>query len=266
LALVAIFFSSVIVSSVVINQTITHPNETNTPVLPDDFVEELINGITNESIENGSIVEDNKNEGIDDITGSVIADENKEEYNQTVGLNETEEEISNDTKVISNKTINFSIETNVLDLNKSEIVTEIDSTIFTSRDLAVIDSPNSYDVEYAEQYLNIMKNFSDFGFEAIEVAHTTMKSRNLIDDIRAYKIADKNYAIHLLGCSASDFSCVFRINGVPTGILREGDTFDLNDGYTLRITSITIDYCDEARFCDLIYEAYDLVEIEVVRR
>ena len=39
LALVAIFFSSIIVSAVVLNQTISDSNETNAPALPDDFVE-----------------------------------------------------------------------------------------------------------------------------------------------------------------------------------------------------------------------------------
>ncbi len=138
-------------------------------------------------------------------------------------------------------------------------------TFILSKGLASINVPYSVNLNYTKQYLSYMNNFSDVNFQSINAVSTVMSSRNVNDKIRGYKISDKNYAIHLLGCDSSDISCAFRINGVPTRKLRPGDIFPLNDGNILKINSIVLDYCNNQRFCDVIYDAYDLINYSIVK-
>ena len=65
----------------------------------------------------------------------------------------------------------------------------------------------------------------------------------------------------------------FRINGIPTKRIYSLDindpdkqtTFSINNDYSIQIKSITFDYCDRKKFCDIYYEAYEVVEVEVGR-
>lgn len=160
-----------------------------------------------------------------------------------------------------------------ISLAETENKYAVDPTMFTSRGLAVIESVNTYDVSYANQYLNMMKNFSDIDFEDLGTSETrssTLKTRNIIDDVRGYEDNNNKYAIHLLGCKNSKRSCSFRVNGVPTGHLfdsqEKGDTeFQIDQNHKIRIDSITIDFCDGAQYCDLYYDAYDVVNLSIIK-
>lgn len=151
----------------------------------------------------------------------------------------------------------------------------IDQVIFTSRNLTVVFAPNSYDAEYVNKYFNMAKNFSDVLFEDLgtfSFYSTTMKVGNVMDNTRSYRIGNEKFVIHLLGCDISNLACMFRINGVPTKRLYSSDkllaksSFSLNPDYELRISSIIFDYCGDARFCDLDFEAYHIVNISIIRK
>ena len=138
-------------------------------------------------------------------------------------------------------------------------------SFISSKNLAPFNVPFQLDLNYTQYYFSIMHDFAGLEYVPIQNVQVQLKSRNVVDDLRGYEIGGKRYAIHLLACFPSDFSCAFRINGIPTRKLREGDSFALNDGYILKINKITIDECDGRRFCDIVYDSYDTVDIEVIK-
>ena len=120
LALLAIFFGSVIVSAVVINQTVSNSNETNAHAIPDGFVEEIVEKIVNNSIEEEVGVNEgedaNENNeavgaGFSDITGLAISDETEGNSTEEPSLNESVDETIFDSE-LANETSEH-IETNI---------------------------------------------------------------------------------------------------------------------------------------------------------
>ena len=95
------------------------------------------------------------------------------------------------------------------------------------------------------------------------------------ENIKGFIINDKKYVIDLVLCDNEHLSCIFRVNGVPTGRIttkdrkfsffgpKEPKSFDLNDRYKIEVNSIESDYCNNYRFCDMRHEAYDIVNVSV---
>lgn len=126
-------------------------------------------------------------------------------------------------------------------------------------------------------YLKTYKNFSDIQYEKIS-KNSTVKTRLVVgakeDTIQGFEMGYDRYVIHLILCNHNAKTCAFRINGVITGALSAisdenavmPSKFDLDDNSTIEITSIQFDYCDGRRFCNVYYEAYDIVNLAVITK
>lgn len=154
--------------------------------------------------------------------------------------------------------------------NKTDLVNNtVDPAMFSSRNLAYVQAPHEYDVEYAKKYLTLRNNYSDLVFFDIndrDNISAIVKFGNKMDTLRGYLISSNRYAIDLVGCDPSDGRCGFRINGVPTKKLNKGQSFNISDTHQLLVSDITIFYCDEKVYCDLDFDAYHVVNISIVRR
>lgn len=149
--------------------------------------------------------------------------------------------------------------------------------VTTKIPLANVVNNVSIQTPYIKQYLATYNDFSDVMYEKVlpnSVTHEVLTVGNHEDNIKGFEINGKRYAVHLLLCDYNLQRCFFRINGVPTGALhafKEGQpedsaAFNLDATYKIKINSITFDHCDNRRFCNLHYEAYDIVNISVMPR
>ena len=92
------------------------------------------------------------------------------------------------------------------------------------------------------------------------------------DNIKGFEINGERFAVHLLYCDSYNRNCVFRVNGVPTGKISvkgtpgRKDSFALSPEYDLVIDSAQFNFCDNRRFCNLAFEAYDVVGVVVDRK
>jgi len=156
---------------------------------------------------------------------------------------------------------------------KPEIL-QLPSSFFAARNLATIEAPHEYNVAFAENYLNLMGNYSDLSYEFLgdtERYDFILKEGNVLDNIKGISLSNKKFAIDLLACAQNTNSCGFRINGVPTKrIYANNDpsqnSFNLDPNYKLRLNSIIFDYCGHVRVCDIDFDAYDIINISIVRR
>lgn len=135
----------------------------------------------------------------------------------------------------------------------------------------------SIDTPYITDYLKLYKNFSDIQYERLS-KNSTVKTRLTAgakeDNLRGFEMGYDRYAIHLILCNHNTKTCAFRVNGVTTGALSANSDknavvpskFDLDENSTLEITGIQLDYCNGRRFCNVYYEAYDIVNVTVVIR
>lgn len=137
--------------------------------------------------------------------------------------------------------------------------------------LATEVNHQSINTPYIQNYLQTYNNFADIPYEKV-LPNSAVQARftggNQEDNIKGFEIANKRYAIHLIACDYNYQQCFFRINGVPTGALHASaqaqTTFDLDDTYQIRVDGMQFDYCDNRRFCNLHYEAYDIVNVSVM--
>jgi len=157
----------------------------------------------------------------------------------------------------------------VSEINDSELNIS-NKTIEKLKLATVINGKNIFNDPYARVYLNRYNNFSGIDFKKLgeRKKSVLLKAGNVETNVEGFVLNSKRYAIHLVSCNREEGTCNFRINGAiarslsPNGI----DTFNLNENHSIKINSIKIDYCDGRRVCDYYYQAYDLVEMEVVER
>lgn len=133
---------------------------------------------------------------------------------------------------------------------------------------AFVNGKNIFSDDYGKEYLMRNNNFSDIKFAKLteNTKTVSLKTGNVIDNIKGYEINKNKYAIHLIACDREKNTCNFRINGVLANDLGVSNTFALDNSYGITVKSIKIDYCDNRRVCDFLFDAYDLVEIEVEGR
>lgn len=116
------------------------------------------------------------------------------------------------------------------------------------------------------EYFKLQNNFSNIEYKTVNKKQTEfLKVGAKNDNKKGYIMGDKIFAVHLVTCEKATKTCSFRINGVRTGKLSP-DTkseFNLNENHTLTIKNIKFNYCDGKRFCNMRYEAYDKVEVEI---
>jgi len=120
-----------------------------------------------------------------------------------------------------------------------------------------------FDRAYRDKYLADYNHFSDIGYMKITGGYSfTMKVGNVNDNIKGINLNNgKKYAIHLLYCEINGGYCAFRVNGVPIAQMRKDSTFQIEDDYTIKIANIEFNYCGDKRFCNIGYEAYNIVNM-----
>ena len=95
---------------------------------------------------------------------------------------------------------------------------------------------------------------------------------NFDHELNGLILDTKKYVIDLAACDERTKGCILKINGVDTYKIyadntnKEQNTFDINDDYVIKINSIIFDFCDNKRFCDTYFEAYDLVNVSIQRK
>ncbi|MBI2548945.1 hypothetical protein HYW21_06355 [Candidatus Woesearchaeota archaeon] len=124
------------------------------------------------------------------------------------------------------------------------------------------------------EYFRVHQNFTNMMYKKFDsYDKTSMKIGARLDTQRGYIIDKEKYVIDLLYCDRNTKACFFRINGVSTKRLYDPkqsnaskpSVFVLNEDVSLQIASITFNFCDHRRFCNMPFEAYDIVQVEVKR-
>ena len=170
---------------------------------------------------------------------------------------------------------NDSSDTNATQVVNS-VLSEVNKVINETPRLATRVNNHSADDHYVKGYLGIYKNFSDIPFQKIK-RNATANLKLLVgakeDNIRGFQVGNDRYAIHLIICNHNTGECAFRVNGVATGPLRDNNSdtgahskFSIDENKTLEVTGIQLDYCDGRRFCNVYYEAYDIVNLTVTAK
>ncbi|MBI2549432.1 hypothetical protein HYW21_08870 [Candidatus Woesearchaeota archaeon] len=125
-----------------------------------------------------------------------------------------------------------------------------------------------------QEYFRVHQNFTNLTYKEFDsYDKTSMKIGARLDTQRGYIIDKEKYVIDLLYCDRNTKACFFRINGVPTKRLYDPrqsnaskpSVFTLNEDVSLQVASITFNFCDHRRFCNMPFEAYDIVQVEVKR-
>lgn len=80
---------------------------------------------------------------------------------------------------------------------------------------------------------------------------------------KIYTLGSNEYNFEHLLCNREDNKCAIVINGKTTGPLSVSDTYNLDNNYFFKIDSITFDFCDNRRFCDYDFQAYDIVKFSI---
>ena len=144
------------------------------------------------------------------------------------------------------------------------------SSLRRAQELAALNNRELDD--YAAGYLERNNNFADLEYVAVlEDKHPVrMMIGNRQDDLKGLLVNDKRFAVQLMACDWQDRVCAFRINGVATGAMKTSDAatseFILDSDYKLKLKEVQFDFCDHRRFCNLHFEAYDIVDVEIEKR
>ena len=209
---------------------------------------------------NNTMINDSVN-----LIENVSIDINETVANNILAVNETD--LTNENEQILNETTNLT----------SLIVENLSLGILIQEKIGLAKLFNQdsmqFDKEYAEKYLSLFQNFSNIEYKGVvKDTATIMTVGAKQDNIKGFDVKGDKFSVHLIYCDRNSKSCAFRINGVPTGKLHIKNTqdkqneFQLNKDYVLKINSIKFDYCDNRRFCNVAYEAYDVVDMEIERK
>lgn len=143
--------------------------------------------------------------------------------------------------------------------------------------LASIVNGRSINAPETKAYLEANNYFTYINYDAL-VPNSRMdyvlSVGNRNDKIRGIEISGKRYVVDLIFCHWGTQTCAFKVNGVNTGGLHaftlgltdNTSSFNIDTNHRIMVNSITFDYCDNARFCNLHYEAYDIVNLTVMPR
>jgi hypothetical protein len=113
-------------------------------------------------------------------------------------------------------------------------------------------------------YLARYGNFSKVSFKKVEKISEKMsfKIDRTKKNFNGLIIDNKKYVFDMMGCY-NDI-CYARINGQPMK-LTQGMNISLEDGNTVYVKTARSDVCDRKPVCDMLYDSYDLVELELKR-
>lgn len=134
----------------------------------------------------------------------------------------------------------------------------------------IVNGKNIFDDPYIHTYFSRYNNLSDVDFKTLAERGSSaiLKIGNVKNNIEGFILGNKKYAIHLVGCKIREKTCNLRINGaVFKDLSPDGtNTVDLDEDYSMRVKTVKIDYCDNRPVCDYLFQSYDLVEVEVVKK
>ena len=249
-----------------LNETLLTENQTTTPLI-DDVTFNDSSGTLPEQSSNGS--SDGLDEDETPLNDTIYANTSEIVFNETPLLNESFNSTAN---LTANASLDFLEENLSIPLLENQSL-DNESIANETREIGlatIINGRSIFEDAYAQVYLEHYRNFSDVAFKNMTERKKSalLTAGNAETKIEGFVIDNKKYAIHLIACDREKGTCNFRVNGVlAKGMSLEGtDTFILDDSYTLRVKSITFDYCDKRPVCDYLLQSYDLVELEVVRR
>ncbi|MBI3051501.1 hypothetical protein HYY74_03510 [Candidatus Woesearchaeota archaeon] len=125
-----------------------------------------------------------------------------------------------------------------------------------------------------QNYLKANNYFADIPYERLlpgETKQYILKSGNVQDNIRGVEVAGQKYAIDLVLCNWNEQACFFRVNGKATGGLHEFkpgltdnvSSYTVNGAFHIKVNSIMFDYCGSRRFCNLHFDAYEIVNLSL---
>ena len=152
-----------------------------------------------------------------------------------------------------------------------EAITNQNQSIGTlDPDLAtVVDGKSIFDDPYLSTYMKKFNNLRDVQFKTLQERGGTkinFTSGNFVErKVEGFRLGNKNYGVHMTSCFKDSEECVFRINGLYTRLSPKSNPFDLDGKYAVVVNVIHYDHCDEYP-CDYFFDAYDLVEAEVIER
>ncbi len=168
-------------------------------------------------------------------------------------------------------------ETTQMDNALSTVIKEITNSTGEEELLAEVINGQSIHNEYTQKYLALRKDrihqlqFKTFSVDTNELSYV-MKSGNVPEDLVGFKEGNTTYVIHLIDCYEEKHACAFRINGIATGWIIGADksesdsTFTIDASHTLSLNTIRFTFCDNSRFCNRFYEAYNIAQISVIRK
>jgi hypothetical protein len=160
--------------------------------------------------------------------------------------------------------------------NETAIISNETEINITPR-LAAMVGGKTTDTPYIRDYLEVYRNFSEINYDKLAF-NSTLQVKMTIgakeDNIKGFEAGEKLYAAHLIICNHNERTCSFRLNGIATGPISAANDINakspskisLYENTTLQVEEVIWDYCDGRRFCNMYYEAYDIVNVTVVRR
>lgn len=163
-------------------------------------------------------------------------------------------------------------------LNQTSLVEPLTESLVisdnTSHLAQIINGKSIQDDYIVNTYLKNYNYFKNVNFVKLtDSTQTLMTIGNQMDNIRGYELNGLNYSIHLVYCEKASNSCIFRINGINTHRLYSSNvlenvpkSFDIDGDYQLKIASMEFDYCGDVIYCNLHYEAFDRVEVNLDKK
>ncbi|NQU79350.1 hypothetical protein HQ545_06305 [Candidatus Woesearchaeota archaeon] len=83
------------------------------------------------------------------------------------------------------------------------------------------------------------------------------------ENTKSHEVDENSYTLQLIICNKEHNGCSININGNPTGNIAVSETYDLDENHYIKIDSIVFGYCDESRFCNRYYDAYDILTFSI---
>jgi len=190
-----------------------------------------------------------------------------------IALNETIQEslgnISENNASILNEPV--LVDSSILDnslastnVSATDILNMLDPNLAT-----VINGKSIFDDPYIGTYMQKFNNLMNVEFKTLQERDSNkinFTSGNFVEHkVEGFRLENKDYGIHMMSCFKDSNECVFRVNGLYTRLSTGINPYNLNDNYMIRINAIHYDHCDRYP-CDYFFDAYDLVEAEVIER
>jgi hypothetical protein len=142
-----------------------------------------------------------------------------------------------------------------------------------TRNLLIVKSLPMQNNAVVDAYVKTHEEFEGVNYAVLSQDTQTrlqLRAGNLPEELKGVQTATERYALQLMMCDRQSQSCSFRVNGKSTGELyahpgvNHANAVALDEKFILKIDKITFDFCDNRRFCDSNFQAYDLVDTSII--